>query len=217
MRTTSRTTPIRLATLLALVALAVLAPGTGPTRGAAATRADAALATPTAADAIASVTEADGTLSFDVAEDGTRFTWGGDPALASGMPDRDTPYITQGYVYPAGTLDGSNGVNPDGSPEFPDEVLGQWTCWGWWVGAGKPGETAPWITTHLFNFGGAWGEATLVSEGYSLDDVGVPLPRAVVGGTGPFAGVTGVQLETVLGHNASEGVDFHYEVRRAGS
>ncbi len=217
MRTTSRTTSIRLATLLTLVALLALALGAGPTRGAATTRAYAAPAVLTTADALAAVTGPDGTLSFDVAEDGTRFTWAGDPSLTSGMPDHDTPYITQGYVYPAGTLDGSNGVNADGSPEFPDKVLGQWTCWGWWVGAGKPDQTAPWITTHLFNFGSAWGEATLVSEGYSLDDVDVPLPRAVIGGTGPLTGATGTQLETILGHNVSEGVDFHYEVRRAGS
>ena len=201
MRTMSRMTPIRLATLLALTALLAFALGARPTWGAPKTRVYTAPSVPAAADALAAVTGSDGTLRFDVAEDGTRFTWGGEPSLTSGMPEHDTPYITQGYIYPAGTLDGSNGVRADGSPEFPDKVLGQWTCWGWWVGAGKPGETAPWIT--------------LVSEGYSLDDVDVPLPRAVVGGTGPLTGASGIQLETILGHNASQGVDFHYEVRPA--
>src|SRR5690242_8721375 len=109
MRPTARTTPLRLATLLALVALLALALEIGQTRGAPTTRADAAPAALTAADALAAVTGPDGTLRFDVAEDGTRFTWGGNPSLASGMPDQDAPYITQGYVYPAGTLDGRNG------------------------------------------------------------------------------------------------------------
>ena len=58
-----------------------------------------------------------------------------------------------------------------------------------WLAAqrGVPDRTAPWVTTHLFNFGETWGEATLVSEGYSIDDLGIPLDRAIVGGTGPYS------------------------------
>jgi hypothetical protein len=167
----------------------------------------------TTAEAIQQITSADGVLRFEVAEDGSRFTWSGDLALSDGLPDRDATYITQGYIYPEGTLNGSNGVLADGSPEFPDKVLGQWSCYGWYVGAGTPGQSPPWITSHLFNFGDTYGEATLVSEGYSIDELEIPLERAIIGGTGDYAGARGVQRETNLGHNLSNGLDFRYEVR----
>jgi hypothetical protein len=76
---------------------------------------------------------------------------------------------------------------------------------------------ARWLTTHLFNFGGGWGEATLVSEGYSIDDLEVPLERAIVGGTGPYAAAQGVQEETNLGFNASNGINIRYEIQLAGA
>jgi hypothetical protein len=167
-------------------------------------------------DVLAQIEAEDGVLRFDVAEDATRFVWSGDPELVDGMPTGSTPYVTQGYIYPEGTLSESNGVNADGSPEFPDKVLGQWSCWGWRLGASNHAASAPWLTTHLFNFGDAWGEATLVSEGYSIDDIGVALARVVAGGTGPYAGATGVQRETNLGFNTSNGMNFRYELRLSG-
>lgn len=204
---------IRLVLLLAMVASAAWIGQT--------TRSSAKLATAaspgSSADAvIQQITGSDGVLRFDVAEDGTSFAWDGSPALKNGMPDQATLYITQGYIYPEGTLNGSNGVLADGSPEFPDKVLGQWSCYGWYVGAGKPEQTAPWITSHIFNLGESFGEVTLVSDGYSIDDLEVALERAIVGGTGPYAGATGVQMETNLGHNASNGLDIRYEIHLAG-
>jgi hypothetical protein len=171
----------------------------------------------TAADAISQVTGEDGVLRFDVAENANPYVWSGQPELVDGRPTHATPFLTLGYIYPEGTLTESNGVLPDGSPEFPDQVLGQWTCYGWWFGdADHAGQSAPWLTTHLFNFGGAWGEATLVSEGYSIDEFDVPLERAIVGGTGVYAGALGVQVETNVGINATDGVNFRYEIRLSG-
>ena len=103
-------------------------------------RSAATAAAYTADEAIDLVTVSDGVLRFDVAEDHSRFVWDGNPALIDGMPEHHTAFITQGYLYPAGTLTGTNGVLPDGSPEFPDKVLGQWTCSGWWLGGGEPGD-----------------------------------------------------------------------------
>ena len=37
------------------------------------------------------------------------------------MPAYGNPFVTEGYLYPSGTLGGSNGVLPDGRPEFPAE------------------------------------------------------------------------------------------------
>lgn len=63
-------------------------------------------------------------LEFDVAEDMNRCVYDQDVVYEDGMPAGGRSFITRGYLYPTGTLTGSNGVNPDGSPEFPDLVIG---------------------------------------------------------------------------------------------
>lgn len=170
------------------------------------------LAALSAQDAIAQITGEDGTLRFDVAEDATRFVWSGGPALVDGLPADSTPCVTQGYLYPEGTLTNGNGVLPDGSPEVPEKVPGSWSCYGWHLAGGAPDRSAPWLTTHLFNFCGSWGEATIITEGYSIDDLGVSLDRAIVGGTGPYSTARGMQQETNLGFNATEGMNFRYQI-----
>jgi hypothetical protein len=171
------------------------------------------VATAVSADeALDQIMAEDGMLRFDVAEDGTRFVWSGEPELVDGLPTGSTSFVTQGYIFPAGTLTDSNGVKADGSPEFLSKVLGQWSCWGWRLGPSDHTAAAPWLNTHLFNFGEQVGDVTLVSEGYSIDLFNVAVERVVSGGTGPFAGATGVQQETLLGFNASNGANFTYEV-----
>ena len=90
------------------------------------------------------------------------------------------------------------------------KVIGHWSCYGWWLDASVQ------LNTHLFTFGPAWGEAKLTSEGYSVGDLNVPVERPLTGGTGPYAGASGVQVETLLGINASNGGNFRYEIRLAG-
>ena len=41
------------------------------------------------------------------------------PGVRRRLSAHGNAFITQGYIYPAGTLTDSNGVNPDGTPEFP--------------------------------------------------------------------------------------------------
>lgn len=207
----SRTLSTALVSAVAAVAIVatLVTPLASPGTEAARTAPASAL---TAEEAISQIEGEDGVLRFEVAEDASRFVWAGGPVLTDGLPADSTPYVTQGYLYPVGTLANGNGVLADGSPEFPDKVLGQWSCYGWRLSAGVPDRTAPWVTTHLFNFGGTWGEATLVSEGYSIDDLGIPLDRAIVGGTGPYAEARGIQRETNLGFNATDGMNFRYEV-----
>lgn len=212
MFTTSRIRPTHLATRVATLALIVLFFAAAPFVYGASRSPATSLPPVTAAQAIAQIEVEDGVLRFDVAEDGTRFSWSGDPVMAEGMPAGSTPYVTQGYIYPEGTLTDSNGVTADGAPEFPDKVIGQWSCWGWRLAPSAHSDTAPWLTTHLFNFGSGWGEATLVSEGYSIDDLGIALERAISGGTGEYTGASGVQLETNLGFNPSRGGNFRYEL-----
>jgi hypothetical protein len=167
----------------------------------------------TAADAIAQVASDDGRLRFDVAEDMTRFVFDQAVTHEDGMPKHGTAFITQGYIYPAGTLTGANGVLADGSPEFPEKVLGEWTCRGYFVGEGAHAETGPMvISTQIYNFGPELGDAMLVSEGYELADVGVAIERAITGGTGPFALARGAGEQTFLGFNATEGVTLTLEL-----
>ena len=216
MNTTPTPRLLGLFAVLAALSLAAVALVSAPAAAGSGEAAVAAAPALTAEEAIAQIEGEDGVLRFDVAEDAIGYAWAGDPELTDGLPAKRTAFLTQGYLYPEGTLTEDNGVNPDGSPEFPDKVLGQWSCYGWFLGADAPAGSARWLTTHLFNFGGAWGEATLVSEGYSIDDLGVALERAITGGTGPYEGASGVQRETNLGFNPTKGVNFRYEVRLTG-
>ena len=206
MRTLTRP---KLSTLFAVVAILALT----VTGSAGAT---APLTTLSADEAIAQIQGEDGVLRFDMAENATNFAWAGEPELSDGMPVHRTAVLSQGYLYPAGTLTESSGVLPDGSPEFPDKVLGQFSCWGWYLGTDAVDGAPLWLNTHLFSFGGVWGEATLVSQGYSIDAMDDPIARAVTGGTGPYAASLGILTETNLGFNASHGVNSRYEVRLAG-
>lgn len=169
----------------------------------------------TADQALAQITAADGALRFDVAEDGKRFVWAKQPVFNDGLPAHGNTYISQGYIYPEGTLsDTIDGVNADGSPEFPDLVLGQWSCYGWYIGDAAHATEGPWVlSTQMYDFGSAWGEATLVSEGYVLANTGGAVQRAITGGTGPFANVRGEMVDTNLGFNETAGGNARYEVR----
>ena len=205
-------TTLTLATLLTTTAAAETTHEAN--RAAATIAAAAAPSTLTADEALAKVTDKDGTISFDIAEDGTRFVWADKPVFDDGLPAHGATYISQGYIYPEGTLSAEvDGVNADGSPEFPDKVLGQWSCYGWYVGDGAHATEGPWVlSTQLYQFGKEWGEATLTSEGYVLSQTGDTVSRAVTGGTGPFAGARGELRDTNLGFNETEGGNARYEV-----
>jgi hypothetical protein len=163
-------------------------------------------------------TASDGTLRFDIAEDGTRLVWADQPVFTDRHTAYGAPFLTQGYIYPTGVLSAvADGVNADGSPEFPEHVVGEWTCYGWYVGGGSRATTGPWIlATQIFQFGNAWGAVTLVSEGYGAIANGNVVARAITGGTGPFATARGEMRATPLGINETSGSNARYEVRLAG-
>lgn len=157
-------------------------------------------------------------LEVEVAEDGTRFVFDEAPTYDDGFPDYGNGFVTQGYIYPAGTLDGHDGVNPDGSAEYPAKVLGTWTCYGYFIGEGAYTEDGPWvITTQVFEFDSpVVGGETIVTVGSEMP-AGLPAAaRAVVGGTGRFASVSGEVRQITMGHNASDGVDAGFEFRLRG-
>lgn len=158
-------------------------------------------------------------LEFEVAEDMYRFVFAPTPVFEEdGYPAYGNPFITQGYIYPKGTItcddNGCSGVNPDGSPEFPDLVLGEWTCRGWFVGDGAHTTSGPMvITTQVYNFGEEFGNDMLVSDGYELADEGVVIQRAITGGTGKYQGTRGAISQSFLGWNASEGVSLSFSLK----
>lgn len=152
-------------------------------------------------------------LTFDVAENATRFVFDEAPLFDDGMPAYGNSFVTEGYIYPDGTLSGGNGVLANGEPEFPDKVLGTWICRGFFIGDGAHTLTGPWvITTQNYNFGTELGDTTLVSEGYEVADVDVAIERAITGGTGPYRFARGEASQVLLGFNETTGVNLRFEM-----
>ncbi len=153
---------------------------------------------------------ADALSAFDVAEDHTRFVFASQPVFEDGMPAYGNAFVTQGYIYPAGTLsNGAEGVNPDGSAAYTDLVIGTWTCDGYFVGDGMRTETGAIVMTrqvHHFNTG-----EILISHGPELVDAGVPFERAVTGGTGDYLNTNELQ-QVMLGMSEGFGVRLQFEI-----
>jgi hypothetical protein len=146
------------------------------------------------------------TLSaFDVAEDLTRFVYAETPRFDDDMPAYGNAFITQGYIYPAGTLDGGvEGTLADGSPAFPDKVIGAWTCDGYFVGEGMRTESGTFVVSRqIFQFedGGL-----LITQGPERVENGVPVTRAVTGGTGDYAHAGSEMVQVMLGMSDGYGV-----------
>ncbi|MEJ8561703.1 hypothetical protein QTO30_11055 [Yoonia sp. GPGPB17] len=153
--------------------------------------------------------KAEAPVAFDVAEDHTRIHMAAAPVHENGMPAHGNAFVSQGYIYPEGTLsDGTVGVLEDGSPAFPDLVLGTWTCDGFFVGEGGNATTGVWIIsrqTFAFNDG-----ATVVTQGTEIADIGQPNLRPVTGATGDFAKMGGGLTQTTLGFNDFWGLSATY-------
>ena len=160
----------------------------------------------------ASAEDADGVpdvFEFEVAEDATRFAFDDAPVFDDGLPAYGNPFVTQGYLYEAGTLADGGGVNPDGSPTHPEAVIGTWICEGVLIGDGAHTEAGPWvISTQVYDFGEFDGLDTVVSHGIEVPEIGQQIERAVVGGTGEHAGAAGTQRQVLEAFNDSEGVNL---------
>ncbi len=153
------------------------------------------------------------TIRLDVAEAGTRFVFDEAPVFDDGMPAYGNSFVTEGYLYPAGTLSESNGVLPNGDPEFPDLVLGRWACRGWFVGDGAHTESGPWVlTTQVYDFGEEVGAKSIITEGFELSDIGVAGQRAITGGTGSYGRARGTMTQTLIGFNETMGVNLQVTI-----
>jgi hypothetical protein len=152
-------------------------------------------------------------LEFDVSEDMNRFIFDKDVVYEDGLPADGSSFITRGYLYEAGTLSGEDGVNADGSPQYPDKVIGEWICQGYMINDAGHATGGVWVfSTQFFQFGDEPGAQTLVSQGYELADLGVAISRAITGGTGEYKSARGQGEQTMLGLNASEGVNLRVKL-----
>ncbi len=154
------------------------------------------------------------TVRFDIAENGSRFSFDAEPVDENGLPAYGGEFITQGYLYPYGFLDTHSGVNEDGSPAYPNEVLGRWVCRGWHIGEGATTVTGPWVvTTQIFDLKEQYGKQTIITEGYELSDINEPIDRAITGGTGKYKNSKGASTQKLLGFNSSQGVNVRVVLR----
>lgn len=160
---------------------------------------------------LAQAAQADAPMSFDVAEDHTGIFMAAAPLHDNGMPAHGNAFISQGYIYPAGTLDaGTTGVNEDGSPAFPDLVLGTWTCDGYFVGEGGNATTGVWIISRqVFTFDDG---DTIVTQGTEIVDAGVENLRPITGATGDFTRYDSGLYQTLLGFNAHMAVNATFRL-----
>lgn len=163
-------------------------------------------------------------LTVEVAENPLRFSFDtAGPLLEDGTPAYGNPFVTQGYLYPEGTLQpGDSGVDNDGNPSYPALVIGEWTCRGVFVGEGFATVTGPVVnTTQLFSFyrtpghdaGKLANARSLITEGFELADVGVPISRAITGGTGRFRTASGESRQLLLGLSEQLGVSLRVKFR----
>lgn len=150
-----------------------------------------------------------GVRSVEVAETGSRFVIDPDVIDDEGLPQRGNDFVTEGYVYEAGTLTCTDGVcdgvvyDADGtpSPEFPDRLIGTWTCWGTHTEDAATTTSGTIVaTTQQYDFGDQPGDESIVTVGYErVDDVSID--RAIVGGTGRPGIARGTATQSLGGLN----------------
>ncbi len=132
-------------------------------------------------------------------------------------------FVVQGVIYPGGTLPSSgSGLLPDGSPEFPDSVIGKWTCRGWFIGdstddarGGILTPTGPFVaTTQIYDLDTETpGERMIISDGVELIDLNVPFKRPITGGTGIYRKARGEVTQTAIGANQTGLFNFTFDFR----
>lgn len=154
------------------------------------------------------------TLKVEVAEDGGRFVFDDLNLFDDGMPAYGSAFVTQGYIYPEGTLSGTNGVLENGEPEFPELVLGQWTCYGWMIGDGARTETGEWVvSTQIYQFNDG---SLIITDGFEIIDFEVPVTRAITGGTYEHANAGGEMVQVLHGFTDAMGVNLSVEFQLNG-
>ncbi len=139
-------------------------------------------------------------LTVDVAEDFALFN----PTFVKPtdtQPERGSFFVTEGSIYPAGTIKG------DGATFDPNSAgsTGRWFCRGTHlVSASQIPAAAFWVdTAQVYLLPD--DTRSITTDG--LEGVGTVV-RTVTGGTGRFKGYVGEQRQEFLGFNATGGVNL---------
>jgi hypothetical protein len=144
-------------------------------------------------------------ITFDVAEDMNKYV---EPRVPVGAePLRGSFFVTQGNIYPAGTIPAVGGDQFD--PNLPG-AQGTWFCKGTFLVSGSQFDKNAMavLTDQLFLLPN--DERSIATTG--TEGAGSAV-RVVVGGTGPWAGYTGEQRQQFLGFNKSGGVNLRVTIR----
>jgi hypothetical protein len=112
-------------------------------------------------------------------------------------PNRGTPFIVDGKIFPGGTLETGSGV---GDPNQPGSI-GSWMCRGTFTST-LATEDIGFDTVQMFQFGDGNNVWTEGLEG-GLGKIGVTTHRTIVGGTGRFKGAEGEVTQEALGTNVT--------------
>jgi hypothetical protein len=118
------------------------------------------------------------------------------------QPERGSFFVTEGRVFPAGTIDG------DGATFDPNRSghVGIWICRGTHLVAANEIPAAPlWVSSAQLFVLGRQGKEQLATEGV---EGGGTITRIVTGGAGNYAGWVGEQRQTFLGFNPTGGVNL---------
>jgi hypothetical protein len=118
------------------------------------------------------------------------------------QPERGSFFVTEGRVFPAGTIDGDGATfNPNRSGH-----IGIWICRGTHLVAANEIPAAPlWVSSAQLFVLGRQGKEQLATEGL---EGGETITRIVTGGAGNYAGWVGEQRQTFLGFNPTGGVNL---------
>lgn len=111
-------------------------------------------------------------------------------------PNRGTPFIVDGKIFPGGTLQTGDGL---GDPDQPGNI-GSWICKGIFT-SDLGTDDIGFDTTQMFRFD---GDADAIwTEGLEagLSKIGVITHRTILGGTGRFRGAQGEVVQEALGTN----------------
>jgi hypothetical protein len=115
-------------------------------------------------------------------------------------------FVVEGLIYPAGTI-GGDGFDP--AAALP---IGRWFCRGWFVDSASRPQPGV-LTTQEYVFGEItpkrlYPPDQLVSSGLEQTalptfDPTQPAVRSVIGGTGRYAGASGMVIQHFAGHNTT--------------
>lgn len=158
------------------------------------------------------------TLAVDVAENHKRFFFDEAPVFEDGFPSEGNSFFTAGYLYPANTLSADDdGVNEDGSAKYPEKVIGEWLCRGYFIGEGAHATEGSWVySTQVFSFGrnATAGKHTVVVVGYEGAGIGDIVTGAITGGSGRFKAAAGEADQELLGFTLFEGNDADMPIKK---